>query len=315
MVYYFDKFSFLTPKQKKWMRENDIFANLLLFLSSIFEYDGLPESINADFIEFYNLLSPMGCCGVFEENGRLVLGYCTEGGMLDEYAQPVAFNINTLGLEHKEHVIDKMNGSICWNNSLHRNSLTLLNRFAEKFNLVDTAENCLAKFSRIFPIVKVDDSRMEKEINKAFNNSQMGEPFTIVDKGLTKLGVDKSQSIEMIQIGDYNAIDKMQYLSTYYNDLLRRFYQMFGMSIENSFKQAQQSIEEVTSGSIASWIIPEDMRKQRQKFIDSLNETFGSKYGFTASVKYSDAWSKGYKKYMESIDDTNNDIKEQEVEE
>lgn len=297
-MYLFDHMPFLTAKQKKFLRENDIFVNLLTFLSSMFEYKGFADSICTDFIEYYCHLSYMGCCGIFDYNGKQTLGYCSEGGMLDEYGRPSKFNINTLSVQNKQGCVDGVNAAICWNNSIHRNDLVLLSRFTEKFDLLDTCEICLLKFARLFPVIEVDDSRVEQELKKAFKNSTMGEPFTFTSKGLSKLGVDGKPGMQIQQLGDYTAVDKIQYLSTYYNDLLRRFYQMFGMQYENSYKAAQQSIEEVTADSIVAWVRPNDMLKCRKEFVDSYNQVFN----MNASVDFSDAWKKGYEKYMSAFE-------------
>ena len=59
-------------------------------------------------------------------------------------------------------------------------------------------------------------------------------------------------------------------------------------------KQAQQSVEEVTSDRIVSWIVPDDRLNERRKFVETYNKVFGH----NATVSYSDAWLKGYEKYM-----------------
>ena len=69
---------------------------------------------------------------------------------------------------------------------------------------------------------------------------------------------------------------------------------MYGMAYSQSMKQAQQSIEEITSDRIVSWIIPEDRLKERKKFIEKYNRVFGH----SATVNFSDAWLKGYEAYM-----------------
>ena len=71
---------------------------------------------------------------------------------------------------------------------------------------------------------------------------------------------------------------------------------MYGMAYSQSMKAAQQSIEEVTSDRIVSWIIPENRLRERRKFIEKYNQVFGH----NATVEFSDAWMKGYKQYMES---------------
>ena len=297
---FFDCFSgwdLLTAKQKKFLRQNDIFCNLLLFLSSMFEYKGMSEDLNTDFIEFYNILSPYASCGVFwNEAGKEVLGYTSEGGMKDDYGICSKFNINTLGPDNKQGLIDGVNTAICWNNKIHRSDLTKLNRYTEMYNLVETAQKCLIKYARLFPVYQVEDANIENQVRNALKNADNGEPFTFTSKSLSKLGVDGRPGVDVIHLGDFSAVDKIQYLSTYHNDLLRRFFSMYGMSYSQSMKQAQQSIEEIHSDNKVSWIIPNDRLNERRKFIDKYNKVFHH----NASVDFSDAWKDAYNEYMGS---------------
>ena len=293
--FFFEGFNFLTAKQKKFLRENQIFINLLLFLSSMFEYKGMAENINTDFIEFYLALTPRACCGVYRNNkGREILGYATEGGILNEYGIPEMFNINTLNQNNKQGAVDGVNAAICWNNKTHTSDMIQLSRFTELFNLVDTAQKCLIRYARLFPVFEVENQQIKNQIDEALKNADNGEPFTYVNKGLSKIGIDGEPNMKILQLGDVSAVEKMQYLSTYHNDLLRRFFTMYGMNYSQSMKQAQQSIEEIHSDINVSWIIPDDRLKQRRKFIDTYNEVFGH----NATVEYSDAWKKAYEKYM-----------------
>ena len=293
--FFFEGFNFLTAKQKKFLRENQIFINLLLVLSSMFEYKGMDENINTDFIEFYLALTPRACCGVYKNNkGREILGYATEGGILNEYGIPEVFNINTLNQNNKQGAVDGVNAAICWNNKTHTSDMIQLSRFTELFNLVDTAQKCLIRYARLFPVFEVENQQIKNQIDEALKNADNGEPFTYVNKGLSKIGMDGEPNMKILQLGDVNAVEKMQYLSTYHNDLLRRFFTMYGMNYSQSMKQAQQSIEEIHSDINVSWIIPDDRLKQRRKFIETYNEVFGH----NATVEYSDAWKKAYKKYM-----------------
>lgn len=296
MTWFFNNFDWLSAKQKKFLRENDIFCHLLLFLSSMFEYEGMSPDINTDFIEFYNILTMNASCGVFRsESGHEVLGYTTEGGAIDEYGICTNFNLNTLNTTNKQGVIDGVNGAICWNNSIHKSDLIKLQRYTEMFNLVDTAQKCLIRYARLFPVFEVQDDLVKSQIEQALKNADNGEPFTFATKGLSKIGIDNTPGVNVFQLADYSAVDKIQYLSTYHNDLLRRFYSMYGMSYSQSMKAAQQSIEEVTSDRIVSWIIPNDRLNERKKFIEKYNKVFGH----NATVKYSDAWLKAYEAYME----------------
>lgn len=300
MVNFFSNFDFLTAKQKRFLRENDIFVNLLIFLSSMFEYDGMSSDLNTDFIEFYNSLNPLASCGVFKtDKGKEVVGYTSSGGMYNEYGICDAFNINTLNNTHKEGVINGVNGAICWNNKAHKSDLITLSKYTEMFNLVETAQKCLIKFARLFPVYECNDSTVQNQIQTALKNADNGEPFTYATKSLSKLGVDGQEGVKVINLGDISAVDKIQYLSTYHNDLLRRFYSMYGMPYGQSMKQAQQSIEEIHSDSIVAWIIPLDRLNERKKFIETYNKVFNHE----ATVKFSDAWMTGFKKYMSLTED------------
>lgn len=308
IINFWGKFNFLSAKQKRFLRENDIFAHLLLFLSSMFEYEGMSDSINTDFIEFYCILNPRAAAGVFrDDNGTEILGYATDGGLLDEYGIPSEFNINTLGIPNKQGLVDGLNTAICWNNKLHKSDLVKLNRYTEMFNLVDTAQKCLIRYARLFPVFQVEDTNVKTQIEQALKNADNGEPFTFTSKSLSKLGIDSRPGVDVINLGDISAVDKIQYLSTYHNDLLRRFYSMYGMSYAQSMKQAQQSIEEIHSDAKVSWIIPNDRLNERKKFIEKYNKVFGH----NATVDFSQAWKDGYNEFLQSSQITGGDQNEE----
>lgn len=293
--FFWNGFEFLSSKQKAFIQKNNTFFNLLLFLSSMFEYDGFADTVNTDFIEFYCSLTPTGCCGVFKNNsGNEILGYCSEGGMLDAYGVPEKFNINTLNQNNKRGVIDGQNAAICWNNKLHVGDLPQLMKFTELFNLSDTSQKCLLKYARLFPVFEIDNEQVKQQLDTALKNADQGDPFTYVSKGISKLGLDGEPNMKILQLGDISAVDKLQYLSTYHNDLLRRFFSMYGMNYTQSMKAAQQSIEEIHSGADVSWVIPNDRLKQRRLFVQKYNKVFKR----NASVRYSEAWIKAFESWQ-----------------
>ena len=298
-MFFFDNFDFLDADLKTWMRKHDVFIDLLLFISSMFDYEGFDGGINTDFIEFYNALSIPAGCGAFKDNnGKEVLGYIASGGLPDAYGIPIKFNINTLNGKAKQGAVPGENMALCWNNKTHTPDIIKLRRYTELISMVDTAQKCLMKYARLFPVFEVDNDQVKGQIDNALKNADNGEPVTYVTKGLSKIGADGIPNLKILRLGDINAVDKIQYLSTYRNDLMRHFYSMYGMSYSQSMKQAQQSIEEIHSDTILSWVIPNDRLQQRQKFVDQYNQVFGH----NATVKYSDAWAKGYEKYMEEVE-------------
>ena len=301
-MYWFDNFPLfadygLSKKQVKFLKENSIFVNLLIFLSSMFEYTGFSEDLNTDFIEFYNILSPYAGSGVFRnKSGKEVVGWITPGGMMNDYMIPEEFNINTLGRSNKQGCFDGVNAAICWNNKTHTSDLITLRKYTELIHLCDTSQKCLMKYARLFPVFEVDNENVKQQINNAVKNSEEGNPVTFTTKALSRIGQDGEPGVKVINLGNVNAVDKLQYLSTYHNDLLRRFFSMYGMAYSQSTKQAQQSIEEVHSENKISWILPNDRLNERQKFTDTYRKVFRRP---DASVDYSQAWLDAYNEYME----------------
>lgn len=304
-MYWFENFPLfndygLTSKQVKFLQENSIFVNLLIFLSSMFEYKGFSEDLNTDFIEFYNIISPYASSGVFKnKNGKEIVGWVTCGGMMDNYGIPEEFNLNTLGRDNKQKCFDGINTAICWNNKTHTSDLINLRKYTELIHLCDTSQKCLMKYARLFPVFEVDNEQVKSQIQNAVKNSEEGNPLTFTSKGLSRIGNDGEPGVKVINLGNVNAVDKIQYLSTYHNDLLRRFFSMYGMAYSQSTKQAQQSIEEVHSESKVSWIIPNDRLNERKKFTDKYIKVFNHP---GASVDFSKAWLDSYQEYMEGGD-------------
>ena len=306
MIYnnFFINMDFIPNKYRKFFRESDIAVDLLIFLSSMFEYNGFAPELRTEFIEYYCSLNPYAAAGVFKtKSGAEVVGYVNTGGTIDAYGIPNAFNVNTMNTNNKEGLIDGENGAICWNNRAHFPDLYKIMKFTELLSLVDTSQKCLLKYARLFPIYEVQDDIVKEQIQRGLKNADNGDPITYTTKALSKLGVDGTPGVNIINLGDISAVDKIQYLSTYRNDVLRCFYSIYGMSYSQGMKAAQQSIEEVHSDNKVSWILPDDRLQERKKFAESYNKWSGR----SASVDYSKPWLDAYKEFTQEggINDDN----------
>lgn len=298
MIYnnFFINMDFIPKKFMKFFRESDIAVDLLIFLSSMIEYKGFAPELRTEFIEYYCSLNPYAAAGVFKtKSDTEVVGYVNTGGAIDAYGIPHAFNVNTMNTNNKEGLIDGENGAICWNNKAHFPDLYKIMKFTELLSLVDTSQKCLLKYARLFPIYEVQDDLVKEQIQKALKNADNGDPITYTTKALSKLGIDGTPGVNIINLGDISAVDKIQYLSTYRNDVLRCFYSIYGMSYSQGMKAAQQSIEEIHSDNKVSWILPDDRLNERRKFAESYNKWTGR----SASVDYSKPWLDSYKEFTQ----------------
>lgn len=286
-------------KKKQAVIRNQIFNNFLfLFLSSMFEYDNAYEGMNTDFIDFYGITE--GIYGAFDKEGKKIIGRPNYGGGVDEYGLPLAWNITTLNATNIKGALDEVNCAIGYNNKLHTGDYLNIQRYAMQFSEVDISQYCNVRFARLKPIPMVDNESDKNEIDKIIEDTNFGKIQSFVSKSKISRLTNNNQTAELINLTDVSAIDKLQYLSTYHNDLLRRFFTMYGMALGNSMKQAQQTIEEITSDTASSFIIPIQMLHERQKFCDKCNALWGG----NMSVHFSEPWMIEYRKFASSDDAT-----------
>jgi hypothetical protein len=94
-------------------------------------------------------------------------------------------------------------------------------------------------------------------------------------------------------------VDKLQYLAGYRDEIIKRFFQIYGQDTHANLKRAQQSVEEITGTSALCMIIPEQKLTQRKRFAEQMNSMFGT----NVTVDYSKCW-------QDTINDVTDDDKD-----
>ena len=79
---------------------------------------------------------------------------------------------------------------------------------------------------------------------------------------------------------------------------MRWIYGLYGQTIQGNGKMAQQTVDEVNGQTSISFIIPNNMLKERRKAIAKFNEIFG----YDVSVDFSTAWKTEEMKYTAQAD-------------
>lgn len=183
---------------------------------------------------------------------------------------------------------------IIYNNSLHTPDRDVY-RYADMLTEVDKSAVLNLIYSRYLPIPLAKNNKSLVAIDKALNDLKDGKIKTILDENLTIddiLGSD--EAIKTISISDVENADKLQAISRFYDDILRRFCQQYGHDMNSTPKAAQQSIKEITGAESYSWIYPVDKLTERIEGIERMNEL----YGTSASVAFSTPWSIQYEAYI-----------------
>lgn len=299
-------FDIYAPSSEKKSKKVNLLKNLetyrhyvnveLQMLASMFEYTNLPPSIDTNYLEL--CLIQFGACAIVKLDDVYYVGVPTLTPPLDNYGWGTKVEMITRnGLTVGSKTIGE-DCAIIWNNNTRTSEFDLY-RFAENFTDIEISAKSIVRNSRKSPIPVAKNGKLKTAIDEALNNSQNGlTDCTIInDVSLPEEINGKTADIPVLNLTDVKDVDRLQYLSKYHDDLLRRLATLYGHDMQTSGKMAQQSVEEIQGYDSYSMILPYVRLNERIKGIEQFNEVFN----FNASVDFSLPWR--YNIYKQSDDD------------
>lgn len=284
-------------------------------LQAQFEYEGLPDSLPAEWLE--GILACNGTVGIGEFNNTL---YCCAGsytGALNGYIPekyigtiPAIGTIeNSAECSGAYDLSGEPNKTIVvgWNNAAQCPEFELVD-FANALCEGRTSEDINVIFSRLLriPIAK---NEKEKAIIESAIKAILEGKVEAVTSSISSLeeklnGESTRQFLDLVDVKD---VDKLQYLNQYMDNMYKRFMRKHGISMNITNKLAQQTNAEMHGADDYSMIYPLQQLKYRKKMIDDTNRLFGEKYQFHAKVKFSKIWQNAYDKIINYIPDELNE--------
>lgn len=266
-------------------------------LMSMFNYKGLPESIDTNYMEW--CLVSFGVVAIVKiDNDRYYAGVPALLPPLDDYGWGTTVEMVT----RNGTIVNKrtvgIDCALIWNNNTHTPEFDLY-RFANIFTETDIALKTVIRNCKKAPIPVAGNSKLKTAIDTAMNNAIEGlSDYTVMnDTSLVDEINGKTSNIPVISLTDVKDADRLQYLSKFHDDLLRRLATLYGHDMQTSGKMAQQSVEEIQGYDSYSMIYPQVRLDSRLKGIKQFNEVFG----FNATVDYSLPWR--YNIYKQDKDD------------
>ena len=268
-------------------------------LTSMFERTGYPETVNTKILERFLVDDNRACITTYPEKGRNAARYAGKwmAARLEIGGDPdpdgigiIAFAVFGDGTvkevrdwRFSEDII------VCWNAWDYSMDLNIPDT-ARKIQIADVSLDMLVKNSRMHPMPVARDSKEEASIRDAQENILNGETSTVVSQGdtaeiLDAIGNTQSQ-IEVLSLTDPNAAVHIQNITQYREDLLRWFWNIYGMDSRGTTKRAQQSVEEVDQGGDLSMIIPLSRWRARQEEAAEVS----AKCGVTATCDFTTCW-------------------------
>lgn len=205
---------------------------------------------------------------------------------------------------------------VLWNNCIKMPDMNI-GRFSDMLTEVETSMKCNVLFSRFYPIPVARDKKVMEAINASIKNMLDGkikDGCTILSEEVLSKVLDNPTGIDLINLTDVQKSQNIQYLAKFRDDLFRWFYSLYGMNSQGSSKLAQQTVDEVNQDTNAAMIIPHDMLRARQQFIEQGKRKQPDLFA-DADVSFSECWMSRLANMDDEFAKTDEELEEKDVKE
>lgn len=247
-------------------------------LQKMFHYEGLPETLPKEMLEYYLLNN--GHCYIAEVNGNLYALLGSFGGEPDAYYRPTRYIVANPGLKLSKDFDLVNDGVLVRNDALWFGLHPLMSRYAslmaENMLTLRTADIML----RVMALLSAPDDRTKAAAEEYLKNLENGKLGVIGENRFFDEGV-KMQTPPSNN-GSYltQFIELHQYLTgTFYNEI----------GLNANFNMKRESIGEGESSLNEDSLLPlsDEMLKCRKEDIDKIN----AKFGTNITVEFDSAWA------------------------
>lgn len=251
----------------------DYYMRLKLLALSMFKWDNLPKSLNAEYLErtlFYN-----GMCIAFNEPkiGLLWLKGAS-GGYLNHYDEPTNYKIVTGHNSFIKKEVDADDCIIIRNNMLNRPTCETIELYARKLADIDRTIEVNLSLQKIPLLVACDEKQRNTMLN--LMNNYLGNIPLIF--GTKDIDMDTIKKI------DLNVEYKADKLTLQKKEIWNEVLSFLGIHTSNTEKKERLIVPEVTSESDVTTKSGNVFLKSRQKACDEINKKFGT--NITVEIDY-----------------------------
>ena len=282
-----DIFEMMKAKNKNEVRYFTHFNILYNTLLEMFEWHDLPPTIPKRFLESF--LHSTGKVFVAKIDGEIYACNGTLSGEVDAYGLGTnCIAVTPIGEAQGKRGVDIAYGI----NNDTATPDTLTYWIAHLLGENDKSLQANVLYSRYLPIPKVNDSKDKQAFDEILDKLEEGQLRAFASKNI--LSEELGDNADVFEITDVNRADKIQYLSRLYDDLYKRFYNVYGQSLQTQNKSAQSISDEVHGMDSVSFIIPMQMYKCRLALAEEINRIFGT----NISVTFSEPWLYEYNAFV-----------------
>lgn len=210
------------------------------------------------------LLTSEGALGWDKKNGAWVVGSST--GMYDKLGDIQSFVCRTLdntdmqGYTLKNHTEVIM----CGNTPLYRSFDAERTYYSNIKKETDISIRSQLLLSRISKAIVAENDNKAKQIREAFKDIEEGKILVLTTSLMEELNI--------LELTDPDDIEKMQYLSSFYQTIEKREANDFGIDLELIDKRAQVTSNEIKQYDDVTTLEYLIMFESRQHFVKEMKE-------------------------------------------
>lgn len=294
-----------SPRKAKNIEANSVIRfQLTEGIVSMFERTGYPETVNVKNLERYLVTYGVAAITTYPSPdaekpgrnaayaGKWIACKCEIGGEPDPdgIGQKAICSFGDGTVKEVQNWKDSDDIIVCWNAWDYSLDLNIPDT-ARKIETADVSLDMLVKNSRLHPVPVARDSKEQQTIMEVQENILNGKEQTVIAQGDTQEIFDAigntSSKIDVLALTDPASAVHIQNISQYREDLLRWFWNIYGMDSRGTAKRAQQSVEEVDQGGDLSMVIPFSRWRARQEEVEQVRIKCGAP---DAACDFSTSW-------------------------
>ena len=261
---------------------------------TMFEYEGLPETIPARELEM--ILQLCSFAYWLEKDGKLYVFYGGLGGQPNEYYQPTQFIVANPYLKFFDQVEVNDKGVLMWNDLAHMGLYPLIRRYAEFMAECDITLRFGLINARIVAVLEALNDKMKEEAVLYLKDIEEGKKLGVV------VGKDFENDDGSLRVNDYrkansqdikDVMELQQYIkASFYNEI----------GLQANFNMKREAINESESAMNEEALKPlcDDLLLSRREALEKVNK----QYGLNITVRYSSSWEAREKLGEEQVEET-----------
>lgn len=254
----------------------EFIANTLAKTQSMFEYEGLPDSIPQKELE--RLLQTTGNVFVTKVDGVLYALTGGKGGEPDVYGRATLYTVANPALKLSKTYDIRKDGVLIENDTNGESLLPLIGRYAVLYTDGLISLNTASVLTRITMLISASDDKTKQSADEFLCKIENGE-FSIIGENAFFKGVNMQTAPTTNSVYITQLIELIQYYkASMYNEL--------GLNANYNMKRERLNLGEVSMNVDVLLPYVDNMLKERQNAVEKINAMFDTEI----SVKLSSSW-------------------------